>query len=207
MKVSLRSVLGVFCLAAGLVLLARPWWTGAQERAGQERLALSTNPAEAHGGPPNDFPLRPAQGTHTVWPWHPPGPPPPVFARLDIPALNLATLVVDGATLTDYQRFLAWGPAHLRGTPKPGEVGNVVIMGHVDEYGAPFRHLDRLRPGNRVVLTAEGHDFVYTIQQTWVVPASDMAVVGALEGVRALTLFTCTGPGNRDRLVVRAVIA
>jgi sortase A len=217
-----RYGLAAILILAGLALLARPWWTGLQERAAQRQLAArvtaATN-ATRSGGSAGGGSGAGTTGGETPWsllrrgpaeaapaPWRPPGPPPPVFARLEIPAIGLDSYVVDGATLTEYERVLEWGPGHLEGTPAPGGVGNVVILGHVDEYGAPFRHLDRLKPGDRVVLDAAGRSFDYTVQRSWVVPPTDVSVVAPLQGTRALTLFTCTGTGNADRLIVRATM-
>jgi hypothetical protein len=85
-------------------------------------------------------------------------------------------------------------------------VGNAVIFGHVDEFGAPFRHLDRLKPGDAVVLEAAGRRFDYTVRRVWAVDPADVAVVAPIPGVRDLTLFTCTGAANTRRLIVRAAL-
>jgi sortase A len=74
-------------------------------------------------------------------------------ALLDIPRLGVHQVVVEG---TDAVRTEA-GPGHLRSSPLPGQRGNAVIAGRRTTYGAPFLHLDELRPGNTVtVTTGEG---------------------------------------------------
>ena len=49
------------------------------------------------------------------------------------------------------------GPGHLRTTPLPGAIGTSVVMGRSTTYGAPFRKITTLRPGDPItVLGAQG---------------------------------------------------
>jgi len=80
-------------------------------------------------------------------------------ALLTIPALSLEQVVVDGTASGD----LTAGPGHLRDTPLPGEVGDSAVLGRGSTYGAPFRDLDRLHPGDTIsVLNAQGRT-TYTV--------------------------------------------
>lgn len=194
-------------ILAGATLLTHPLWTGVEEGAAQQRLATRFVPPPASAAPPAATPAPPPLALRPLGSWRPPGPTPPVFGRLDIPAIGLRAYVVRGATLTDYYDLLAWGPAHLKGTAEPGGVGNSVIFGHVDEFGSPFRELDRLKPGDAIDLTAGNGRFVYRVQRIWSVAPTDVSVVAPTPGVRDLTLFTCTGTANTLRLIVRAGLA
>ncbi len=69
------------------------------------------------------------------------------FGRLVVPRLDLRTVVVEGTRSGD----LARGPGHYRSTALPGSGGVVAIAGHRTTYGHPFRHIDDLRPRDRVV--------------------------------------------------------
>src|ERR1700722_3156099 len=74
-------------------------------------------------------------------------------ALMDIPAIGLTQVVVEGTTPSD----LKTGPGHLMDTPPPGEAGNVVIAGRRTTYGSPFAKLGNLAKGNIVkVDTGQG---------------------------------------------------
>jgi LPXTG-site transpeptidase (sortase) family protein len=200
-----RPLLAVALLLAGGVLLAQPLWSGVLERAAQQELRTPPSAPLLKG------PSVPAAAARRVVQAVLGGPqPPPRFARLYIPAIGLDTVVVNGATMTDYESLMHWGPAHLVNTPNPGAVGNVVILGHRDEYGSPFWFLHRLRSGDAVVLVRHGIAYHYYVTQSWVVRPTETFVVDPLHGVRALTLITCAGPhwplpfANTLRLAVRA---
>ena len=44
------------------------------------------------------------------------------------------------------------GVAQHIGSANPGEAGNVVLSAHNDVYGELFRNLDKLQPGDQVIL-------------------------------------------------------
>ena len=74
-------------------------------------------------------------------------------ALLEIPALGLSQVVVEGSASQATQR----GPAHIPGSVLPGQIGEAVIVGHRTTFGAPFIHLDRLKAGDLIkVTTVEG---------------------------------------------------
>lgn len=219
----LRWIIGLLLIVAGAVLLSHSWWSGIEEGNAQRLLAqqpAGSAAATDSSATATSTPVAgsaPARSTPGPGPlgsvlaplghWRPPGPAPAVYARLSIPRLGLSTFVVRGATLTDYYDLLAWGPAHLDGTPEPGGVGNIVIFGHVDEFGAPFRHLARLRAGDSISLTQGSTRYNYKVRSLTTVPASDLGVVSNRPGQRALTLFTCGGPANSRRVVAFATLA
>jgi len=68
------------------------------------------------------------------------------FGRLVVPRLGLSTVAVEGTDSSD----LARGPGHYASTSMPGSGGVVAIAGHRTTYGHPFRHIDELRPGDRI---------------------------------------------------------
>ena len=81
-------------------------------------------------------------------------------ALMSIPAIGLNVVVVDGTTSGD----LLNGPGHLRTTPLPGNVGTSLVMGRSTTYGAPFRHITSLRPGDEInVIGAQGST-TYTVR-------------------------------------------
>lgn len=86
----------------------------------------------------------------------------------------------------------------------PGAEGTAAITGHRTTSGAPFRHLDRLRPGD-LILVRRG-----TSAQRWTVAQVTIVAPGRVDairstGTRRLALITCTPPfSDRQRLIVYA---
>jgi sortase A len=51
----------------------------------------------------------------------------------------------------------------------PGAPGTVGIAGHRTTYGAPFRHVDALRPGDRITVQMPYATITYRVQHLQVV--------------------------------------
>lgn len=84
---------------------------------------------------------------------------------LAIPKLGVSSTIVQG---TD-ELSLEKGPGHYPGTGLPGLGRTVAIAGHRTTYLAPFRHIDALRPGDRIILRMPYGRFVYAVQRTRIV--------------------------------------
>jgi len=95
------------------------------------------------------------------------------------------------------------------GSPRPGARGNVAIAGHRTTWGAPLKHLDRLRPDDIITIwTARGR-FDYRVVTSGVTRPSDISVIepAAADGGSMLTLTTCHPEFSaRERLFVHAVL-
>jgi sortase A len=70
---------------------------------------------------------------------------------------------------------LKTGPGRDPRTYMPGEGELVYVAGHRTTYGAPFAHIDRLEPGDRVVLRMPYATAVYRVTSHVIVPADDVA--------------------------------
>jgi sortase A len=79
--------------------------------------------------------------------------------RLVIGKLGVSYDVVQGTTTGDLER----GPAHYASTSLPGEGETVAIAGHRTTYLAPFRNLNELHPGDRIVLQMPYARFTYVV--------------------------------------------
>ena len=123
------------------------------------------------------------------------------LTRIVIPTIKVDTVVVEGTGAS----ALRAGAGHYPNTPLPGEEGNVAIAGHRTTYGKPFANLDRLAPGDEVVLETPIGRHVYRVTKPpFVVPNTDFSVISQTPG-RTLTLTTCHPKGSaRQRLVVKA---
>jgi sortase A len=123
------------------------------------------------------------------------------LTRIVIPSIKVDTVVVEGTGAS----ALRAGAGHYPNTPLPGEEGNVAIAGHRTTYGKPFANLDRLNPGDEIVLQTPIGQHVYKVgQPPFVVSNTDFTVISQTPG-HTLTLTTCHPKGSaRQRLVVKA---
>jgi sortase A len=106
--------------------------------------------------------------------------------RLRVPRLGLSTIVVNGTDESDLQK----GPGRYLGSFVPGEGQLVYIAGHRTTYGAPFAHIDRLRPGDQITLELPYGTFVYKVWRHVIVTADDLSVLRS-HGRELLALQAC----------------
>jgi sortase A len=123
--------------------------------------------------------------------------------RVEIPRLNLSTVVFEGADEDVLQR----GAGHLAGSALPGDRGNTVLAAHRDTF---FRPLRGIRVGDVIHIHAPSKDSVYVVESARVVKPDSVDVLKPTPDA-ALTLITCypfryIGPAP-ERFVVRAVLA
>jgi sortase A len=122
------------------------------------------------------------------------------IARLRIPRLGTDIVVVKGSDPADLRR----GPGTYDQAPLPGAPGTAAIAGHRTTYLAPFRHLDALRPGDRVTVEMPYATFTYAVQSTRVV-AADALWILRRTGYDRLVLSACHPLFSaKERLVVFA---
>lgn len=84
------------------------------------------------------------------------------IANLYIPRLgkDYAWTIVEGTSDADLNE----GPGHYVGTQLPGQKGNFAIAGHRVGKGEPFLNLDRLRPGDAVIVETKSTWYVYRVK-------------------------------------------
>jgi sortase A len=107
-------------------------------------------------------------------------------AELRIPRIGLRAVVVRGTAPADLRE----GPGLLDGTPLPGERGTTAIAGHRTTYGAPFRHLDALRPGDAITVRLPYGTFRYSVEGSRIVAPTDLSVLRRI-GHDRLVLSAC----------------
>jgi len=108
------------------------------------------------------------------------------IARLRVPALDLNTIVVEG---TD-GRDLRQGPGRHSKTFVPGEGELTYIAGHRTTFGAPFAHIDRLRPGDRAVVELPYGTLIYRVGSHRIVSATELSVLRS-RGIEQVALQAC----------------
>ncbi len=123
-----------------------------------------------------------------------------VLGRISAEAIDLDWMVVEGVTAGDLEQ----GPGHMPHTPIPGQPGNAVISGHRTTNGAPFHHLDRLQPGDRITVDTLIGSHIYEVVGSRIVEPTGVWVTEQWEGAW-LTLTTCNPLySSRERLIVFA---
>jgi sortase A len=124
-------------------------------------------------------------------------------ARLEIPRMGLNRIVVEGATA----EALTKGPGHFPETPLPGQLGNAAIAGHRTTHLHPFFDIDKLQPGDEIVVTTLNGRYVYHVTGTEIVnPDAYAEVIPTTDVTKAtLTLVSCTPRYSaKNRIVVRS---
>ena len=95
------------------------------------------------------------------------------IGRIRAPRMGVNMILVNG---TDHET-LKKGPGRDLRTFMPGENRLVYIAGHRTTYLAPFSHIDRLRPGDRITIEVPYATFIYAVTHHRIVKATDLSVL------------------------------
>ena|GEM_PF-1476367 len=109
------------------------------------------------------------------------------MGSIDIPRIGLKTVFVESTTHPSLKK----GPGHYRGTVLPGLVGTVGLAGHRTTYGAPFRRVDELSPGSRIIMRMPYGTFTYKVTGTRITTPSDASSLVSHAGSHKLVLTAC----------------
>jgi sortase A len=108
------------------------------------------------------------------------------IGKIAIPAIHVNEYVVEGTDTASLRK----GPGHYPSTPMPGDRGTTAIAGHRTTYGAPFRHIDNLKKGDRITLDLPYGRFVYHVEKLKIVDDQDLSVLDSV-GYQRLVLSAC----------------
>ena len=158
---ALLSLIGVWELGHGAWIHAKAWLAQLLLQRAWER----TLRGEAAAKP---------------WPWADTWP----VARLRVPAHGVDLIVLSGVS----GRTLAFGPGHAPDSAPPGAPGTEIVTAHRDTH---FRFLERVRPGDEVLVEAPGGPIVRFLVQELSVVDSRSAVIHRNPRTAALVLMTC----------------
>ncbi|WP_171164622.1 class E sortase [Streptomyces sp. I05A-00742] len=187
-----RAVGEVF-ITLGVVLLLfvayQLWWTNviAQQQAGGAAKDLR-NSWERDGGRDRDAgAFSPGEG----------------FAILYIPKLDVKAPIAEGIgkhKVLDRGMVGHYGKGSLKTAMPWDKQGNFAVAGHRNTHGEPFRYVNRLQPGDKIVV--ETKSSFYTYEMTSRLDQTSPANVGVIRPVpdgsgfsgpgRYITLTTCT---------------
>jgi sortase A len=125
------------------------------------------------------------------------------LGELIMPSLDKRYFVVEGTDTGTLRK----GPGHYPETPLPGERGTVAIAGHRTTYGAPFRNLDEVERGERIIVSMPYRRFVYRVEKQQIVDDTALWVTRPV-GYNRLVLTACHPLYSAaQRLVVFARLA
>jgi sortase A len=108
------------------------------------------------------------------------------IGRLQIPRLDADFVMVKGSDPSDLRK----GPGTYDDTPLPGQGGTTAVAGHRTTYLAPFRHIDRLRAGDRITVQMPYATFTYRVQRTRIVSPQTLSLLRDV-GYDRLVLSAC----------------
>jgi len=192
----LVTAAAVALLLAGYEVWGRTGLIGAQQNRLDSQLARTWDDPTTSAGPVPAAPTadEPLPGS--------------AIGRLYIPRLHLRWVVVEGVAA----RQIRYSPGHYPGTALPGEVGNFSVAGHREP--GMFWDLDRVRPGDTLVVETRSYWYLYRVYQDQIVAPQAVEVVAPVPGRpgqrptdRALTLTTCSPKwDDTQRLVLHAVL-
>ena len=129
-----------------------------------------------------------------------PTPGPSQAIRIQIPALHVDAPIVQG----DGWEQLKKGVGQHLGTGNPGERANLVLSAHNDIFGEIFRDLERLNPGDLVIVYTNQRSYTYIVVDTKIVMPNAVEVMDNTTQA-SVTLISCY-PYMKDtqRIVVIA---
>ncbi|MFJ8592208.1 class E sortase [Streptomyces sp. NPDC093598] len=187
--VASRAIGEVFITTGVLMLLFvtyQLWWTNvrAHAQAGQEASSLQDDWAS---GKRNPGAFEPGQG----------------FAILHIPKLDVVVPIAEGTSskgVLDRGMVGHYAEGALK-TAMPGDKsGNFGLAGHRNTHGEPFRYINKLAPGDPIVVETQDEYFVYKMAS--ILPVTSPSNTSVLNPVptgsgftkpgRYITLTTCT---------------
>ncbi len=108
------------------------------------------------------------------------------IGKITIPRIGASYTVVQGTDESSLEK----GPGHYPDTAFPGLGQTVAIAGHRTTYLAPFRHVDALKPGDRILLKMPYGLFTYVVQYHRIVLPTALWVTHDV-GYERLVLSAC----------------
>lgn len=115
-----------------------------------------------------------------------PTPSPEQAVRIQLPAIEIDAPIVQG----DGWDQLKKGVGQHVGSVNPGDRGNIVLSAHNDIFGEIFRDLDRLNPGDLVIVFTNQRSYTYIVVDTQIVEPTAVEVMDQT-AQPTVTLISC----------------
>ncbi|MGD1219249.1 class E sortase [Streptomyces krungchingensis] len=183
-------VIGEVFITTGVLMLLfvtyQLWWSNvrAHQQAGSAAHHLQEDWAK---GKRNPGTFSPGQG----------------FAILHIPELDVVAPIAEGISKTkvlDRGMVGHYGEGDTKTAMPDAKSGNFGLAGHRNTHGEPFRYINRLKPGDEIVV--ETQDDYYVYEMTSILPVTPPSNTSVLDPIprgstftkpgRYITLTTCT---------------
>ncbi|MEU6952245.1 class E sortase [Streptomyces sp. NPDC045714] len=183
-------VVGEVFISLGVLMLLfvtyQLWWTNirAEQIAGKETNRIQDEWANGERKPGV---FAPGQG----------------FAIMHIPKLDVVAPIAEGIDkekVLDRGMLGHYGEGRLKTAMPSDKQGNFSVAGHRNTHGEPFRYINKLEPGDPIVV--ETQDAYYTYEMASVLPQTAPSNISVIEPVpvgsgfegpgRYLTMTTCT---------------
>ncbi|MHC3470228.1 class E sortase [Streptomyces sp. 7R007] len=194
-------VIGEVFITTGVLMLLfvsyQLWWTNVRAHAQADKEASSLQKDWASGKrAPGVF--EPGQG----------------FAILHIPKLDVVVPIAEGVSnkkVLDKGMVGHYSEGRLKTAMPDAKTGNFALAGHRNTHGEPFRYINKLKPGDEVVVETQDEYYVYKMTSTLPVTSpSNTSVIdpipkgsGFTKPGRYITLTTCTPEfTSKYRLIV-----
>ena len=134
---------------------------------------------------------------------------------LEIPKLSLSTDIVFSTNTNkdSLAKELDLGVVYYPGSVYPGQIGQIVILGHSAPPGWPkvrhdwvFTDLDKLEPGDQILIDLNNKQYTYIVRKTTIIKkGADVSQEGFDANSNILTLISCWPPGkDYQRIAVQA---
>ncbi|MFB7360693.1 class E sortase [Streptomyces hydrogenans] len=189
-KDSVGVVVGELFITLGVVMLLfvayQLWWTNvlAGQETNQAKEKIEDTWAKGESKP--DV-FAPGEG----------------FAIMYIPKLDVVVPVAEGISkpkVLDKGMVGHYGEGKLKTAMPADKQGNFAVAGHRNTHGEPFRYINRLKPGDPIVV--ETQDAYYTYEMASILPQTSPSNISVIDPVpkgsgftgpgRYITLTTCT---------------
>ncbi|MER5178656.1 class E sortase [Streptomyces sp. NPDC002896] len=184
-----RAIGEVFITTGVLMLLFvtyQLWWTNVRAHQ-QTDAAAHTLQDDWAQGKRNPGAFEPGQG----------------FAIMHIPQLDVVVPIAEGIDkqkVLDHGMVGHYGKDSIQTAMPDAKTGNFGVAGHRNTHGEPFRYINRLKPGDPIVV--ETQDAYYVYKMTSILPQTSPKNTSVLDPIpkgsgftkpgRYITLTTCT---------------
>ncbi|MFC7813243.1 MULTISPECIES: class E sortase [unclassified Streptomyces] len=183
-------VMGELFITTGVLMLLfvtyQLWWTNVRAQAQADKAASNLQEDWANGKR-NPGTFEPGQG----------------FALLHIPKLDVVVPIAEGIDdekVLDRGMVGHYAEGALKTAMPDAKTGNFGLAGHRNTHGEPFRYINKLDPGDPIVVETQDEYFVYKMAS--ILPVTSPSNVSVLDPVpkqsgfkepgRYITLTTCT---------------
>lgn len=124
--------------------------------------------------------------------------------RLSIPAIGLNISIVESYPIQQRDGSYIWdtpnnAAGHYDSSGNPGGGRNIVFTGHNNMAGEVFRDLNKLVPGDEIILLTDAGEFHYLVQEKVIIPYvgheteanQQIGVLSAPQSSEMVTLISC----------------